>query len=151
MPKIRLTREPSAPRQMPAMRGDLLMRVLPIVEMQTHNRYEVLVISLELYDDGALLTYRVRDTSQLKRRFFQSPPDHGMLRLRVSDDLGQDYDASTMSIRTTPSETRGEARIVPLPQNGATFLIIEAEIVSLESFGMDSGPKESDLVFRVAL
>jgi hypothetical protein len=112
-----------------------ILRVVPVILTRDQEGVEITIVSLELYDNGFLINYRLRDPNQvglvLGRRATLIP----ILTFDVQNDLGQTYygfpSAATVG---PPGDWRGIARLGSAIEQGVRELRVRVTEIEWRSW-----------------
>jgi len=131
-----------------------LERVIPVVQSQTCGQTELILVSIECYDDGFLVNYIVRGgpsppRPKLALAGFHSPE----LWWEASDDAGVVYQGMTRAGGGGAGDFRGSASFSPRLNPAASVLHLRVEEVQWLAHGpgqrssVEAGPWQ----FEIAL
>ena len=141
--------------QMPALKfkGEVLQRVIPVVQSLTHGATQVTLTSIEVYNDGFTLGYEIRRTDV-------DPDDPGSLMLpldpemhwRASDDTGQQFLGMNFGGGSTRRGWRTREVFAPSFSPAARLLTLEAEeVLWMAHGGMRSQAQPGPWRFEIPL
>jgi hypothetical protein len=118
------------------MRGDALRGVVAIAEVRHVEGADVSLLSLESYDDGFLLHWRItrRSATAPARADFPFGGSPNVVFSRVTDDLGGEYQGGFGGGGGDDRHWRGEETFTPAIADGATRLEFRIEGVQLTSW-----------------
>jgi Family of unknown function (DUF5643) len=121
---------------------DHLERVIPIAQTSVLEDSQVTLISLEAYNGGFALNYRIRSLEEKEAqkeafRYFgtgqQLPQREGPsigfpeANWKATDDLGNEYQSLPEGSGGSPADYHGTTAFVPKLSEGATQLIISSD------------------------
>jgi hypothetical protein len=120
---------PPGPRPPGFMEAKVLRGVIAIGETRTADRAEISLLSLESYDDGFILRYRLLTHAPLTSPPAGLPhmPLVPTLLLNVKDDVGNEYRGGPGGWGGGDRLWQGEARLTPAVADEATSLEVRVE------------------------
>jgi hypothetical protein len=138
------------------MQGSVLRGVLAIADVVRSDRGDVSLLSLESYDDGFALFYRVTRTAAPSPdpvNLFLGGMHPNLLFGRAEDDLGNEYVGGLGGGSGGGNQWRGEAMFTPAIAGGATRVLIRIEEIQWMSFlpGRRSHAEAGPWTFDVSL
>ncbi len=122
----------------PIARHEQLVRVIAVGQTQMSNGSEVSVLSLDLYDDGVRMNYRIRDTIEQTERLAL-----GFLQFdwKAVDDVGTNYISRPLDGGGSDKELRGAHSFSPaLPQAATRLELSLAAIPRRDPTGARADP-----------
>jgi hypothetical protein len=120
------------------LQARVLERVLGIGRSQTRADTELTLLSLEMYDDGFILNYRVRgtDLGEWAGLAFIFAPPIPNAPFAATDDKGARYIGMPWGGSGGPGgDWRGDVHFTPKVTEGAKELVIRVEQVHWSGFG----------------
>ena len=130
---------------------DRLERVIPVAQTQTSGDTEVTLLSVEVYNGGLVLNYRIRSVEAknamrvalLRQRVPNRWPEVGVphVRWEATDDQGKPYESIRGDSGGSADDYGGSTAFLPKPSKKAKRLTVSAPTVQWVGSGSDTRPE----------